>query len=150
MKLNKLENLFKRAYTTAELSPDAETKVGCVAVRPDMSIIGESYNGFIRGASDANIPNTRASGKSKFILHAEQNLITSCAKHGSALNGAIVIVTFSPCIHCARLLFQCNVTEIYFDKEYKDFKQQLNMPDLEFNLEKIGKYTKITLGVKGE
>lgn len=147
MKLTKLNALFAQAYEIAKLSPDAETKVGCIAVRDDMSVISSSYNGYIKGANDAILPSSRPQ-KYQYMIHAEQNLITTCAKHGTSLNGATVIVTLSPCIHCARLLFQSGVNKIYFKEEYKDFKKQLNMLDLKFNLTPVEDYVKIELEIQ--
>jgi dCMP deaminase len=144
MKLKKLDNLFRRAHIIAENSPDEETQVGCIIVRPDGSEIASSYNGFILGAPDSQLPKTRPQ-KHDYMLHGEVNAVCQAAKHGVSIEGCIALVTLSPCINCCRVLWQCGVRTIYFHQEYKDFQKQLNMLDLKFNLTKIGKYTKIEL-----
>lgn len=148
MNPKKLDNLFQRAAKIAKLSPDSETQVGCIAIRSDGSEIGSSYNGFIPNAPDSKLPKTRATGKLKYITHAEMNLIQQCAKHGNSINGAIAIVTLSPCINCCRALWTCGIKTIYFRDEYRDFKKQLDMLDLKLNLTKVGKYVRIDLEVR--
>ena len=81
------------------------------------------------------------------MQHAESNAVCQCAKHNGGMNNCIAIVTLSPCINCCRLLWACGIRVIYFDKEYRDFSKQLNMKDLKLKLTKVGKYTKIDLGV---
>lgn len=129
MKHHKLNNYFERAYQISKLSPDNETKVGCIAIKPDGTQIGSGYNGFIKGADDDFLPKSRPK-KYEYIIHAEQNLIAQCAKHGISLDGCVVICTLSPCIHCCRLLWQSGVTEIYYKEKYRDFDKQKNMKDL--------------------
>jgi len=147
LSLKKLDNLFARAEKIAQLSPDSQTKVGCIAVREDGSEIGSSYNGFIPGAPDSKLPNIRPE-KYQYINHAEENLIRQSAKHGVAIGNSIIIVTLSPCISCCRALWTSGVKTIYFKEEYRDFHKQLKMKDLKIKLTKIDKYTRIDLGVK--
>lgn len=147
MNLKKLDNLFQRATEIAKLSHDSETQVGCIAVRPDGSEIGSSYNGFIPSAPDSKLPTTRPE-KYNYICHAESNLICQCAKHGNSINNAIVIVTLSPCISCCRKLWSSGVRTIYFKDKYRDFQKQLNMLDLELKLTKVGKYVRIDLEIR--
>lgn len=148
MKQKKLDNLFKQAYVIAENSPDLQTQVGSLLVRKsDGAIISSGYNGFIRGAADKYIPNTRPE-KHKYILHSEKNLIYHCARNGISMRDCFVVVTLSPCVECMKALFQSGVDTIYFETKYYDFSNQLNRLDFKINLTKIGRYYKIKLEVQ--
>jgi dCMP deaminase len=126
------------------MSPDAETKVGCVIVGQSKEIILTSYNGFIQGANDSALPNTRPD-KYLVMQHAEFNSVCQAARRGIALSGCSAVVTLSPCINCLRALWQVGIREIYFKDKYRDFDKQLNMPDLKISLTSVGIFTKITL-----
>ena len=149
MKLRKLNNYFKQAAVVAENSPDLQTKVGCLLINKRTgAVLAASYNGFIRGGPDDKLPKTRPD-KYDYIIHAEQNAIYNCARHGINTSDCFLVVTLSPCINCARAAFQSGIDVIYFHEEYKDFQSQLDMDDLDIKLEKIDIFTKITLSTKG-
>lgn len=149
MKLKKLNNYFKQAQVVAENSPDKETKVGSLLVNKRTgAVVASGFNGFIRKANDNKLPKTRPE-KYNYIIHAEQNTIYNCARHGINTDDCFLVVTLSPCINCMRACFQSGIDIIYFKDEYRDFKNQLSMSDLNINLEKIDVYTKIKLSPKG-
>lgn len=52
-------------------------------------------------------------------LHAESNAITKLAKYNSSAKGGTVYVTLSPCIHCAKLLVQSEVSRVVYLNNYK-------------------------------
>lgn len=56
----------------------------------------------------------------EFTLHAEQNVITYCAKEGISTNGTTLYVTTSPCKQCAKLIAQSGITHVVYLEEYKD------------------------------
>jgi len=47
------------------------------------------------------------------MVHAEQNLICNCARHGISMNNCVIVCTMSPCVQCMRFLWQCGITKIY-------------------------------------
>jgi len=53
-------------------------------------------------------------------LHAEENLIAFCSKHGIPTNNTTIFITLSPCIRCARLIAQAGIKRVVYDNEYKD------------------------------
>ena len=57
---------------------------------------------------------------SEFTLHAEQNIITFCAKNGIPTNNTQLFVILSPCKTCAKLLVQAGIKEVYYLEEYRD------------------------------
>ena len=118
------------AHIVSERSHDAETKVGAVLVNNSSgAILATGYNGFVRGANDQVLPNTRPA-KYEFILHAEDNIIANCARHGISMENCKLVCTMSPCKHCMRMLVNCGITEVVCRELYKDFEDILKMPDV--------------------
>lgn len=145
MRLNKLENYMKRAEVVSELSPDSETKVGAILVSKDSgAVMASGYNGFIRGANDGTLPTTRPA-KYEHIVHAEQNLLANCARHGIRTDGSFVVCTLSPCKHCLRLLWQAGVDTIYFREFYKDFQCNIDNIEIRMSILHVGDFFKIVL-----
>ena len=145
MNIRKLNNYFKQATVVAENSPDVQTKVGSLLINKHTgAVIASGFNGFIRKAQDDKLPKTRPE-KYDYIIHAEQNTIYNCARHGINTSDCFLVVTLSPCINCMRAAYQAGIDTIYFHEEYHDFKNQLVMKDLKINLTKIDIFTKISL-----
>lgn len=148
----KILSYLRRAEVVAESSPDADTKVGSILVsKKTLSVISEGYNGFIRGADDDKLPKTRPTkcshGPSKYdyIVHAEENLICNAARNGVCMADAFVVQTISPCIRCARLLFQSGVETVYFKGWYKGSNEIEKLGDMRLKFTKFDKYTKIRI-----
>lgn len=57
---------------------------------------------------------------SEFTLHAEQNIISFCAKHGINTANTTLYVTHSPCKTCSKLIAQCGITEVVYKQNYRD------------------------------
>lgn len=130
MRPSKLENYMDMANVVALRSHDAETQVGAILVNNDSgAIIATGYNGFVRGADDASLPNTRPD-KYEYILHAEQNLIANCARHGISMENCTLICTLSPCKHCMRMMFNCGITKVVVQDLYRDFQDIVGMKDI--------------------
>ena len=53
-------------------------------------------------------------------LHAEQNAIIQAAVHGVALQNVTCYSTIQPCITCAKMLINANVTRIVYQGDYPD------------------------------
>jgi dCMP deaminase len=130
MRPTKIENYMAIADIVAQRSHDAETKVGAVLVNDKSgAIVATGYNGFVRGACDEKLPCTRPD-KYEFILHAEQNLIANCARHGISMEDCTLICTMSPCKLCMRLMINCGITKVVTRELYRDFQEILDMPDV--------------------
>ena len=118
------------AAAIAQRSHDAETKVGAVLINNNSgAIIATGYNGFVRGADDSKLPNTRPD-KYEYIVHAEQNLICNSAKHGISMDNCSLVCTLSPCKLCMRMLLNCGITKVIARELYKDFNEILQMQDV--------------------
>ena len=105
------------AFTFAEQSYCKRLKVGAVLAR-EGRILATGYNGTITGTS--NTCECEDGTTSDFTLHAEQNLITFCAKHGVSTNNTTIYITHSPCKQCAKLIAQSGITEVVYSQTYKD------------------------------
>lgn len=127
---SKIQNFMSIAEVISERSHDTETKVGAVLINNESSaILATGYNGFVRGADDETLPSKRPE-KYEYILHAEQNLISNCAKHGISTQNSTLICTHSPCKLCMRMLFNCGITQVIVKYLYRDFNEILKMKDI--------------------
>lgn len=125
-----MKEKFKRAYmqtaqTFAELSSARRLQVGAIVVKDDR-IISIGYNGMPAGWDNNCEEETRYEDggvnlKTKpEVLHAESNAIAKLAKSIESGNGADLFVTHSPCIECAKLIYQSGIRTVYFSKNYRD------------------------------
>lgn len=105
------------AQSTAGLSYAKKLQVGAVAVR-DSRIICVGYNG-----TPPKFPNACEDAEGKTldtVIHAEENLILYASKNGIALKGAILYITHSPCLHCARAIYGAGFIEVIYGEAYKN------------------------------
>lgn len=105
------------AYIFSQQSYCTRLKVGAVLAR-DGRILATGYNGTLTG-----MPNTcecEDGSTSEFTLHAEQNIITFCAKNGIPTNGTTLYLTHSPCKQCSKLIAQSGITEVIYTSVYRD------------------------------
>lgn len=134
MKKEKISSYLRIAESVSLDSHDAQTKVGYVLVHGVTgAIIATGFNGFIRGANDSKLPNTRPD-KYPYMIHSEANLICNAVRHGISTDGCYVVGTLSPCINCLRLIYQSGINKIYFKEKYTDFDKNCEMLDLQVNL----------------
>ena len=47
------------------------------------------------------------------------NSVAKAALNGISTAGASLFVTVSPCMHCAKLILQSGIKEVYYDKIYR-------------------------------
>ena len=51
-------------------------------------------------------------------LHAEQNAISFAAKNGISTQGGTIYVTWSPCVHCAKVIVSAGIKKVFFKNLY--------------------------------
>ena len=126
MKQKLLNAYMKTAETFAECSTARRLHVGAVIVKDDR-IISIGYNGMPIGwdnncEDELKWPN----GEIKFlttkpeVLHAETNAIAKLAKSTESGLGATMFVTHSPCLDCAKLVYQSGINTIYYRNSYRN------------------------------
>jgi dCMP deaminase len=114
------------AHRFAELSQARRLHVGAIVVKDDR-IISIGYNGMPAGwdnncEDEIKWPNGHiAHLKTKpEVLHAETNAIAKLARSNeSGLDGDL-FVTHSPCLDCAKLIYQAGIRRVFFGADYRD------------------------------
>ena len=113
------------ARRCAELSHARRLHVGAVIVKDD-TVISYGYNGMPAGwDNNCEIELHQPVGRINLVtrpevLHAESNAIAKLAKSTNSGLGADLFVTHSPCLDCAKLIYQSGIRRIYFGENYRD------------------------------
>jgi dCMP deaminase len=106
------------AEETAKLSSAKKLKVGCVIVKGNR-ILSIGYNGTPSGWDNE----CEADGMTKpEVLHAEANALMKLAQSTESSKNAVLFVTHTPCIECAKLIYQAGIKEVYYINEYNATK----------------------------
>jgi len=128
------EVMMQTAWSFASLSLCSRLKVGAVLTRNNR-ILCCGYNGTIPGT-----PNECEEDgvTSPFVLHAEQNVLTYCAKNGIPTDNSTLYITHSPCPDCAKLLAAAGITEVIYNITFRDpsgilFLNTINIPTQRFS-----------------
>jgi len=53
------------------------------------------------------------------VLHAETNAISKLARSVESGEGASIFITHSPCMDCAKMIYQAGIQEVYYGEEYR-------------------------------
>lgn len=112
---------MQAAYIYAELSSARRLKVGALVVKDDR-IISIGYNGMPKGW-DNNCENEQEDGTIKTkpeVLHAETNAIAKLARSTESGLDADLFVTHSPCLDCAKLIYQSGIKRVFYANAYRD------------------------------
>ena len=128
----------------AQLSSAVRLHVGAIIVKDDR-IVSIGYNGMPSGwdnecedvvESMADNPlydytllkengwdyknNQYVKLKSKpEVLHAETNAIAKLAKSTESGDGATMFITHSPCLDCAKLIYQSGIQNVFYRNSYR-------------------------------
>jgi len=106
------------AKETAKLSSAIKLQVGCVIVK-DNRILSVGYNGTPSGWDNC----CEEDGKTKpEVLHAEANALMKLCQSTESSKGATLFVTHTPCIECAKLIYQAGISQVYYINEYNATK----------------------------
>jgi len=109
------------ARRVSELSHARRLHVGAVIVKDD-TVISYGYNGMPAGW-DNNCEHILQDGTLKTnpeVLHAESNAIAKLAKSNNSGLGADLFVTHSPCLECAKLIYQSGISRVFYSEDYRD------------------------------
>ena len=116
MKEKYIKAFMKTAKVFAECSTATKLKVGCIAVKDDR-IISIGLNGTPNGWS--NVCEDDSNMTLPEVLHAESNMLMKLAKTSGGAQGASVFISHSPCLECAKLLYQSGVSQVYYETPYR-------------------------------
>jgi dCMP deaminase len=121
MKYKYTQAHMRAAHIYAELSTARRLKVGALVVKDDR-IISIGYNGMPKGW-DNNCEHELEDGTIKTkpeVLHAETNAIAKLARSVESGLDADLFVTHSPCLDCAKLIYQAGIRRVYYATNYRD------------------------------
>ncbi len=114
------EYFMKIAIQAATRSTCDRKHVGAVIVK-DKTILSTGYNGSIRGLPHCDdIGHIMENGHCIATVHAEANAIIQAAKNGTAIDGADIYVTASPCWNCFKLIANSGIKRICYLEFYRD------------------------------
>jgi len=144
MKQKLLDAYMKTAETFAECSTAIRLHVGAIVVKDDR-IISIGYNGMpsgwdndcentvfvldeeVIGTDMLSLGYTQTDNgnwiklKTKpEVLHAETNCVAKLAKSTESGLGATMFVTHSPCMDCAKLVYQSGINTVYYRNSYRN------------------------------
>ena len=101
-------------------------KVGAVIVK-NKRVMSSGYNGTPKGVKNCYeggcercnslIPSGEALGIC-ICSHAEENAIVQAAYHGVSTFGAVIYITYSPCITCAKMIINSGIEEVVYNEAY--------------------------------
>ena len=119
---DKLKQAYiKTAKTFAELSHAQRLHVGAIVVKDDR-IISIGYNGTPKGwSNECEIIQEDGTLKTKpEVLHAEMNALMKLARSTESGLDSSMFITHSPCIDCAKGIYQAGIKEVYYETDYRD------------------------------
>jgi dCMP deaminase len=112
---------MQAAHIYAELSSARRLKVGALVVKDDR-IVSIGYNGMPSGW-DNNCEYDLEDGNIKTrpeVLHAETNALAKLARSTESGLDADLFVTHSPCLDCAKLIYQSGIKRVFYATAYRD------------------------------
>jgi dCMP deaminase len=112
---------MQAAHIYAELSTARRLKVGALVVKDDR-IISIGYNGMPKGwDNNCELELEDRTIKTKpEVLHAETNAIAKLARSTESGLDADLFVTHSPCLDCAKLIYQSGIKRVFYANAYRD------------------------------
>ncbi len=130
------------AVNLAKRSHCLKRHVGAVLAK-DTRIISIGYNGPPSGTHncDEEWPGEGCPRDSKggcsLAIHAEQNAILYAVKNKTAVEGATLYVTLSPCLACSRIIFSMGISRVIYLNSYAAYKGLTSDEGVDF-LNKFG------------
>lgn len=146
MKDKFIQAYMKTAEVFAELSYAKRLHVGAIIVKDDR-IISIGYNGMPAGW-DNNCEDKVWDKDGDYtlktkpeVLHAESNAIAKLARSNDSGEGAAIFITHSPCLECAKLIYQSGIRQVFYKVNYRDtagidFLSKSNIPVVKVGEEK--------------
>lgn len=119
---------MQTAELWASMSSAVKLKVGAVIVSNEAIVVG--YNGTPEGWDNTcedvvmteygDFPISETILKTKpEVLHAEMNAISKLAKSTLSGKDAVLFCTHSPCLSCAKAVYQAGIREVYYATDYR-------------------------------
>lgn len=114
------EYFMRVAKAVSTRSTCDRKRVGAIFVR-GKTILATGYNGSIRGLPHCDdIGHMMEDGHCQRVIHAEMNALAQAAKNGTAIDGAMLYVTASPCWPCFKVLANAGIMKMVYGEFYRD------------------------------
>jgi dCMP deaminase len=123
------------AEEVATMSHARRLQVGAIVVKDDR-VISMGYNGMPAGwdnncehevgywesvyQEEMKYVNTGELKTNPEVLHAETNAIAKLARSSESGLDSDLFVTHSPCLDCAKIIYQSGIRRVYFGSAYRD------------------------------
>jgi dCMP deaminase len=121
----KFQTLYMNiAQEVSTMSQARRLQVGAIVVKDDR-IISIGYNGMPSGWDNnceeviQHSDDTTTLKTKPEVLHAETNAIAKLAKSSDSGSGAVMFVTHSPCLDCAKLVYQSGISCVVYRDSYR-------------------------------
>ena len=127
----------------ANLSSAQRLQVGAIVVKDDR-IISIGYNGMPAGWDNCCEYYTDDDGGSSVlvtkseVLHAEMNALMKLAKSNESGDNAAIFITHSPCMDCAKGIYQAGIKEVYYEIAYRNTSGVEFLEKSDVTVKKIG------------
>jgi dCMP deaminase len=130
MKPKFIEAYMDVAERFAQLSSAKRLQVGAIVVKDDR-IVSIGYNGMPTGWD--NCCEDKNNKTKPEVLHAEANAVSKLARSPESAESASIFITHSPCIDCAKLIYQSGIATVYYKNDYRSTQgiEFLNRSDIE-------------------
>ncbi len=122
--------LMNTALEISKRSPDWWRTIGALAVSQSGRVLVVACNTHMPNEYETYIfgdpgLNRDAGQEGKYCsIHAEEAVITHCARYGLALEGSDLYVTTFPCERCARQIVQAGVSKVFFRDGFSSLNAQ--------------------------
>ena len=129
-----IKNNWKKAFMDAAVRFSQESyakrlKVGAIIIKNDR-IISIGINGMPSGwDNDCETVTETINPTGKIVeittkskpevLHAETNAIAKLARGSESGENASIFITHSPCLDCAKLIYQAGISNVYYKEPYR-------------------------------
>ena len=121
MKDKFIQAFMDTARIFARLSHCKRTQVGAIIVK-DNRIISIGYNGMPIGWDNCCEQDTALVDEiitKPEVLHAESNAIAKLAASNESGLGSVMFCTHSPCLECAKLIYQSGISGVLYGEDYR-------------------------------
>lgn len=112
------EYFLEIAKVVATRSTCGRANVGAVIAKNKV-ILSTGYNGAPRGLPHCDdIGHEIVDGHCIRTIHAEANAIAQAARNGTAIEGATMYLTVSPCYDCFKMIINAGIKDVMYKEFY--------------------------------
>lgn len=111
------EQLLEMVEVVSRRGTCSRLQVGAIIAKKGRTL-SSGFNGAPAGLEHCD-HSDRVDTSCTLVVHAEANAIAFAARHGTAVDGSLLVSTHSPCLGCANLIINAGISGVMYGKEYK-------------------------------